>query len=52
MKEMLTSESACVQEQDDKAKRKGKTKTNDKGESRSNPPPSKNETFLENEEMV
>ncbi len=52
MKEMLISKSTCTQEQDGRAKRKGKAKTNDKGESSSNPPPPKNETFLENEKMV
>lgn len=52
MREMLLSELACAQDQDSRAKKKGKAKTNDKGESSSNLPPPKNETLIENEKMV
>jgi hypothetical protein len=52
MKEMLIGNTKPVQEQEGRTKRKGKVKVNDKGEGSNDPPPPKNETLLENEEMV
>jgi hypothetical protein len=52
MKEMLIGDTTPTQEQKGRAKRKGKVKANDEGGASNDPPPPKNETLLENEEMV
>jgi len=52
MKEMLIGDTTPMQEQKGRSKRKGKGKVNDKGGASNDPPPPKNETLLENEEMV
>jgi len=52
MREMLIGDTIPTQEQEGGAIRKGKAKANDEGEGSNDPPPPKNETLLENEEMV
>ncbi len=52
MKEMLIGNTTPTQEQEGRAKRKGKAKVNDEGKASNDPPAPKNETLLENEEMV
>jgi len=52
MREMLIGDTTPMQEQEGRAKRNGKAKVNDEGESSNDPPPPKNETFLKNGEVV
>jgi len=47
MKEMLIGDTTPTQEQEGRARRKGKA--NDEGKISNDPPPLKNETILENE---
>ncbi len=52
MKKMLIGKLAPMQEQDGRAKKKGKAKTNDEKEGSNNPPPPKMKPFWKMKKMV